>query len=425
MKNEIKTKLQQKEFEALKGKPRVVLRWATGVGKSKMAIDLVNHVASNSKHKPVKILFVVAERAHIKNWQDEFEKWHLRFDKIATHVICYASLHKERGNDYDVIVFDEAHHAFTEKRMAILETMDAANIIMLSATLSLQKIEEMEDIFGKFIVSTISLKKAVATDLLPDPKVYLIEMELDNNNPNQYILIGNGSNLPEVKWEERAKYIYKNIPCRIICTAKQKYDYLSSSMEYWKQRYERSHNDFHRNRWVNLGSQRKRFLGELKTDYVRALVETLPEDKRFICFCTSVSQAEELNARNTISSKRSTNVNQGIIDSFNAKKLNKIFAIGMANEGLNLVDIHIGIIVQLDGKERLFIQKFGRSLRAEDPVTYVFYYKNTQDENYLKNALENIDSKFVKRISVNRKEIENIKEIHKPERRKVNHDNRH
>jgi superfamily II DNA or RNA helicase len=108
-----------------------------------------------------------------------------------------------------------------------------------------------------------------------------------------------------------------------------------------------------------------------------------------------VSQAEELDKKNTISSKKSTKFNMAIIDAFNKKVINRMYAVGMANEGLNLVDIQAGIIVQLDGKERLFIQKFGRSMRAEDPVSYIFYYKDTQDEKYLKNALENIEDKFI------------------------------
>ena len=70
-------------------------------------------------------------------------------------------------------------------------------------------------------------------------------------------------------------------------------------------------------------------------------------------------------------------------------------------KAMNLTDIQTGIIVQLDGKERLFIQKFGRSLRAEDPVAFIFYFKDTQDEVYLKNALENIDAKYVQHIDIN------------------------
>jgi superfamily II DNA or RNA helicase len=110
---------------------------------------------------------------------------------------------------------------------------------------------------------------------------------------------------------------------------------------------------------------------------------------------------------NTISSKRPAKSNQLIIDKFNNKEINHIYAVGMITEGMNLTDIQTGIIVQLDGKERLFIQKFGRSQRAEDPVTYIFYYKGTQDENYLKGALENIDGKYIKYITVD--ELNTIK----------------
>jgi superfamily II DNA or RNA helicase len=155
-----------------------------------------------------------------------------------------------------------------------------------------------------------------------------------------------------------------------------------------------------------LGSQRKRFLGELKTGAVRQLIGILKR-RRYVCFCASVAQAESLSKTNTISSKRPQKLNQMIIDAFNKKQLSNIFAVGMITEGMNLTDIQIGIITQLDGKERLFIQKFGRSLRAEDPVSFIFYYKNTQDENYLKNALENIDPKYVQHITLD--QIKNIK----------------
>ena len=83
------------------------------------------------------------------------------------------------------------------------------------------------------------------------------------------------------------------------------------------------------------------------------------------------------------------------INDFNEKKINSLFAIGMLQEGQNLVDIQAGIIVQLDGQERAFIQKSGRVYRAEDPIQCIFYYKNTRDEEYLNKAIENIDASFI------------------------------
>ena len=414
MNNDFKQKLQEREFSALKDEHRVILKWATGCGKSKMTIDLINYQCMNMlvHIKPVRVLFVVAERAHIMNWQDEFEKWNLRIDRVRTDVICYASLKNYKNEQYDIIVFDEAHHAFSEKRLAILEEMAQFNyainnIYLLSATLSSAKVDMIESIFGKFKTSTVTLKDAIEGDILPDPKVYVVGMDLDNTKRHQEIKIGNDPNAPVVKWENRAKYIYKNIPCIIQCTEFQKNAYLTSSMEYWKQRYENSHMEFQKNKWVNLGSQRKRFLGELKTGAVRKLIESFKRSKRFVCFCASVAQAESLSRENTISSRRPEKLNQRIIDAFNNKQLNQIFAVGMINEGMNLTDIQTGIIVQLDGKERLFVQKAGRAMRADEPVIVIFYYRGTQDEVYLKGALENIDAKYVQHIDINN--LNNIK----------------
>jgi superfamily II DNA or RNA helicase len=274
------------------------------------------------------------------------------------------------------------------------------HIYLLSATLSTGKQDMIEGIFGKFKTSTVTLKDAIEGDILPDPKVYVVEMTLDNTKRHQEIKIGNDPNAPVVKWEDRAKYIYKNIPCIIQCTEFQKNAYLTSSVDYWNERYHRSHSEFQRVKAANYGSQRKRFLGELKTGVVRNLIERLPKNSRFVCFCASVAQAENLCAKDTISSKKADKYNQQIIDSFNKKERNSIYAVGMITEGMNLTDIQVGIIVQLDGKERLFLQKAGRVMRSDFPNIYIVYYKNTQDENYLKSALENIDSKFVKFCNV-------------------------
>lgn len=414
MNNDFKQKLQEREFLALKDEHRVILKWATGCGKSKMTIDLINYQAMNLlvHNRPVKVLFVVGERAHINNWQEEFSKWHLRIDRISADLICYNSLKKVKNSIYDIIVLDEGHHAFSTTRLPILEEMSQYNIYinnvyLLSATLSSAKIDQIEGLFGKFTISTVTLKDAIEGDILPDPKVYVVEMELDNVKKHQEIKIGNDPDAPIVKWENRAKYIYKNIPCIIQCTEFQKNMFLTQSVDYWNERYHRSHSEFQRVKAANYGSQRKRFLGELKTGVIRKLIEKLPKDNRFVCFCASVAQANALDCVNTISSKRPAKSNQLIIDEFNKKKINHIYAVGMITEGMNLTDIQTGIIVQLDGKERLFIQKFGRSLRAEDPVTFIFYYKNTQDEKYLKGALENIDARYIQHININ--QLNNIK----------------
>ena len=88
----------------------------------------------------------------------------------------------------------------------------------------------------------------------------------------------------------------------------------------------------------------------------------------------------------------------GIIDDFNTKKIDNLFAVGMLQEGQNLTDIEAGVIVQLDGQERAFVQKFGRSLRATDPIQFIFYYKDTRDTEYLENVLEGINEEYITEV---------------------------
>ena len=124
MNNEIKTQLQQREFAVLKGQRRTLLKWATGCGKSKMAIDLINHTVEQSRlvTKPIKALFVVAEKAHIKNWQLEFEKWNLS-ERVHTTIICYNSLKKHADAHLSYVlcarVMDEKQHGQINREYGI------------------------------------------------------------------------------------------------------------------------------------------------------------------------------------------------------------------------------------------------------------------------------------------------------------------
>lgn len=401
--NNNKTQLQEKEFETLRKNYRVLLKWATGCGKSKMTIDLINNALNTfSADTPVKVLFVIAEKAHKKNWEEEFKRWQLKKERTSIEIICYASLHKKADSSYDIIVFDEAHHLFTEKRMAAAETIHTSYVYALSATLSSAHIDMLESIFGKFAISTVTLQNAIDKDILPNPKIFVIGLDLDPVTVNQEIVVGKNPTII-VDWEHRFKYKGKNVSYTIKCTEMQKYIYITNDIEYWKRRYEFSRNAIFHNRWVNCGSQRKRFLGELKTDYLKQIISGFSKKTRYVCFCASINQATTLSKANTISSKKTSKHNQAIIDAFNNKSINSIYAVGMITEGMNLKDIQVGVIAQLDGKERLFIQKFGRSLRADDPVTVIFYYRNTQDEIYLKKALENIDEKYVEYRTFNNK----------------------
>lgn len=395
-----RNKIQQSAVETFKKSEGLVLQWGTSLGKSKVAIDIIKYLYSNNKNK---ILLIVAEIPHKKNWELEFDKWKVNHTNII--IECYASLKKYKNTNWDLIVFDEAHHLGSDLRLSIIENIKAEKLLLLSATLPDQLIIQIESIFNKKLeVSKISLKQAIDWNILPEPKLYLISLDLDNTIQNQVITEEWGTKNKRITYNcnyiDRWHYLknktkYPNITLNINCTQLQKYNYLTEKFEYWKLQYFRTRREHTKNKWLQIGSQRKRFLGESKTNIVKGVLSKL-KNKRYICFCSSIEQAEILGGKNAIHSKKDSSLS--IIDKFNNKKQKSIFAVGMLQEGQNLTDIEAGIIVQLDGQERAFIQKFGRSMRAEDPIQFIFYYKNTRDEEYLNSVLEDIDSSYIYKI---------------------------
>jgi len=393
--------LQGAAIAALKSYNNIAIQAATGVGKSKLAIDLCYEFAAQQLG-PLKVLLVVNEIPHIKNWDAELKKWHWNFGDIE--IICYASLKKYENTEWDVIIFDEAHHLGSDLRLGVFETLKAKHMIFLSATLKDALISVLEDHCGPIKQLKMGLQDAFNANILPEPKINLIPLTLDNKTVNQFIVEEWGNKAKRViiqcaykdRWlYKRNKNKYPNVHLVIKCTQQQKYDYITEQFNYYKKRYLSCRNEAIKNKWLQWGSRRKAFLGLEKTAVAFQLLQKI-QNKRLICFCTNIEQAEFLGGDNAVHSKKKEPLK--IIQNFNDKKINSLFAVGMLQEGMNLTDIEVGVIIQLDGEERAFIQKFGRTLRADSPEQYIIYFRATRDEEYLNNALESIDKNYIKEI---------------------------
>ncbi|MDR0912131.1 MAG: DEAD/DEAH box helicase family protein [Methanobrevibacter sp.] len=379
---------------------KILYNWATGTGKSKKAIDHIKEITNNDIHK--KILLVVAEVAHKKNWKEEFNKWELN-PFINITIECYASLKKYINTNWDLIIFDEAHHLQSENRIDIIATIKSNDIILLTATIDKITLQNIEMIYGKFTINKYSLNNAIKNNRLPEPKIFLIKLLLNNQNKTETYVVKFGQketiktyqlNSFDEFWHfKKNKKQYNNCEFHIKCTEQEQYDYLTNEIKYWKNNYMIGRQEYQKNKWLRLELDRKIILGNMKTKYVEIFLNKIKNKKRFICFCSSIEQSMYFSSENSINSKKNDSLK--IIDNFNNKKINSIFAVKMLQEGQNLVDIDYGIIIQLDSKERLFIQKFGRTLRSILPEQYIFYFENTQDEKYMQNIINNIDAKYI------------------------------
>lgn len=399
-----KAELQESAINSLINDKRLILQWATSLGKGYTAVRAVDRI------KPEKTLLVVAEIMHKSNWRKEFKEYGAEYlyDKLT--VECYASLKNYRDTSWDLIIFDEAHHLGSDLRMDILQSLRAERVLALSATLGDASLASLLNFtFGTFKVSDIPMQVAIQNGWLPEPKIFTIPLRLPVSGYTETIVEEWGLSKKRVKyecsWEQRwtflknKKTLYPNITLTIHCTPYQKYCYLSEQFEFWKKRYFSIQNEVMKNKWLQFGTKRKVFMGSLKTEIVKNFLTTIA-NKRFICFCTDIEQADTLGGNHAIHSHYKNKENADTLTAFNNKEINSLFVVGMAQEGQNLTDIEVGVLVQLDGKERAFIQKFGRAMRAKDPVQYIFYYKDTRDEEYLKNVLEGINPEYIQELTL-------------------------
>lgn len=380
----------------------IVLNWATGVGKSNAAISMANYLIDEKKKRtkePFRILLIVAEISHKNNWKKEFEKWHINTDCIT--IECYASLKKYVNTSWDLIIYDEAHHLQSEARTNIMCSIKSNNVFALSATLPEAVLRCIFLAYGKPEVSYVTLKDAIRWGILPEPKIYLVPLELDNTKETEVFIEewGKAELRKEIScsYYQRWKYIgdkkqYPNVTLKVSCTEKQKYTWYTDKFNYWKRVYMHNRQEFMKNKWLRTGSERKVYLGSLKTQKVKQLIDKI-HNKRFVCFCTNIEQCETLGGENSVHSEKANSLQ--IIEDFKNKKINSLFAVNMIQEGQNLDGIEMGIIVQLDNAERAFLQKFGRSLRSDSPVQFIFYYKETRDSEFLENVFDSVNKEYI------------------------------
>lgn len=342
----------------------MILELITGFGKSKLAIDLINHICDRvfrNDECPTTILILVAKTVHKQTWRDEIKKWGgIKSDYIT--IECYESLKNYKDSYFDVVVADEMQH-LSEARIDVLETIHInESFIGLSATIK----RDMRDYFihsHKAEVIKCGLKEAVEDEVLPEPTVYLLPLTLDNSI---------------------YKYRTKRFGKEVTTTQKGYYDSVSSLIEWYKNKYFNSRNERMKNLWLSTAGKRLKWCAEQKEALVLSLLDKFRNYKT-LTFCSSIEQSERLGKYN-ITSKNKASVKN--LEMFNLNKIKHITACNILNEGVNLTNCRIGIFCNLNSSEIVVKQRVGRILRHKSPIIIIPYFKDTREEELVQKMIE-------------------------------------
>lgn len=341
----------------------MILELITGFGKSKLAIDLINHICDRvfRNNECPTILILVSKTVHKQTWKDEIKKWGgIKSNHIT--IECYESLKNYENSCFDIVVADEMQH-LSEARIDVLETIHInESFIGLSATIK----RDMRDYFihsHKAEVIKCGLKEAVEDEVLPEPTVYLLPLTLDTTIYT---------------------YKVKKFGRDIITTQKGYYDSISSLIEWYKNKYFNSRNERMKNLWLSTAGKRLKWCAEQKEALVLHLLDKFRNYKT-LTFCSSIEQSERLGKYN-ITSKNKASVKN--LEMFNLNKIKHITACNILNEGVNLTNCRIGIFCNLNSSEIVVKQRVGRILRHKSPIIIIPYFKDTREEELVQKMIE-------------------------------------
>lgn len=323
-----KNELQDKAVALIDEHKNVCLEWATGCGKTLAALRMSRSQEVN------RTVLICKESTHRAGWVEEMEKFGFK----GLESILYASVHKLEG-DIDIMILDEVH-ALTWNRVRHLEKFveKGARIIALSATIPDQKRHLLNHLCRYDMkYAKVSLIQAINLKLLPEPRIIVHYVNMDRDQRLGLRKIENKMNYfrEQELWE----------PLKIS------------------------------------GLKQKKYLASLKDDKTNFVIDRLRKTKRrFVCFAADINQANMISEDNVISSQYKKRENIAKIREFNRLARKELIAVKMIREGVNLVEIETGLIVQLDSQALSFYQMLGRCLRHEHPEMHMIVVKDSHDE---------------------------------------------
>lgn len=380
-----------------------ILELATGFGKTFLALSKIDKWKQEvPDNKDFKILIVIPRLVLKDNWITEINKFH--FNSLLPNItfVTYVSLPKYAGNQYDIIVADEGHHT-SERCMNALNHIKSTHMLVLSATLKKEHKFFFTTKYKAHIIK-VNTKEAIDSNVLPDPKVILIPLTLDNVNFNCIIEKNIKKNTPKntiktIGYSEKWKYRSYKGPLNIVCTPQQYYTDTSNLIEWYKQKG--MHNAIMKNIWLHKAGERLKWLAKQKADLIRSLLKEL-KNYRILTFCPSIEQSESLGCP-CVNSKVGTEN----LDKFNNKKIKHIASVAMLDEGISPIDCKIGLFQMINSSLRLLTQREGRILRHKEPVLIFPYWKYTREQEIIDEFIKDYNPKLI--TTLDTYSINNIK----------------
>ena len=358
---------QQDALDAwLDSNRRGVLELPTGAGKTVIALAAMAACEEST-------LVVVPTIDLLEQWQRELET---EFDTpigrlgggeqrveavtVATYDSAYLRA-DELGDRFGLVVFDEVHHLGAEGYQDIARLLAAPDRLGLTATFERPDgaHETVADLVGSRVYSIDT--DDLAGDHLAPYEIRRIEVELTP--------------------DERAEY--DDVQGTFVDYVRSSNISFSSGSDYL-QLVKRSGND-PQAREALLAKQRAREImmnADNKRRQLGRILDRHREDQ-VIVFTAHTDLVYDLSERfllPAITSETSASERREILERFRDGDYSRIIAANVLDEGVDVPDANVGVVLSGSGSEREFTQRLGRILRPNDDGGRAILYEVVSSE---------------------------------------------
>jgi len=372
----------------IKAKGRGTCAWATGSGKTRIAIMAIKSFLTKNKGKNIKVI-VPTEYLKVQ-WLLELDKYGLSLDVNVE--IINSTVKKEEI--IDLLVLDEAHRYGSDTFIEVFRVKHPKLILALSATF--HRLDGRHKIIEKYcpIIDIVTVKEALKNGWLSSYREYKVLIEVDDFHVYQqasqefqemFAIFNFDFNLA---MKCVTNIVYRRYYGKTLGIATKDMDAITFT-------------------WQRALRKRKDFVMNHpdKIDITRKILEARPFSKA-ITFSGTIKQAEKIGIGSVVHSGKTKKKNRLTIEEFLAMPTGVINSSKSLNEGVDIPGLNLAVILTNSSSPNEKIQRIGRVIRKEEgkiAEIFTLVIKGTIEEKWFENS-----SQYSSYIEITESELDEI-----------------
>ena len=377
-----------------KGKASIVA--GTGVGKTVIAIKCIKKLLI--KYPNLSILILVPTELLKNQWIEELKKWGVCAN-ITVKVMMGAS---KKEYECDLLIIDEAHRI---NSVLIANTFKVVKYkLILGLTATFERLDGRHEILAQYapVCDTITLQEALINGWVSKYTDYVVLIDVDD------IDIYKQYNKEFVQHFEYFQFDFNKSMSMIGPKGLHNRLVLRDQMCPNGSKEEKSKIlkdiTYHATGFIRSIQNRKKFVQNHpeKLRIAEEIIKHRP-DQKIITFSANTKIAESFSSGYIYTGKEGKKKNKMTLEEFSALPAGCLHSVKLAEEGMNLPDLSVGIMLGVNSSKTKAIQTLGRVIRLSKDKTAEFFTlvinnsietewmnKSRSDNNFIMIDVENL-----------------------------------